>query len=518
MLDRDDAPDGWMIAKLGELVQPSKEKVEPSEVAGVPYLSLEHIESGSCRNLGHGSASDVRSTKSVFRPGDVLYGKLRPYLNKVCRPDFAGVCSTDILVFPSAGHVDSSYLMRFLSTPQVVEYANHHSAGVQLPRVSFSALAEMDLPLPPLAEQKRIVAKVEELLARVNAARERLARVPAILKRFRQSILAAACSGRLTADWRDGHPSVMAAPGLLERLRAMRQRALTNGRGGEQAGVGTRAGRPTNRPNPDFQAEMPESWTIASMDDLTTHITSGSRDWKQYYRDNAPGTFIMAQNVRPLRFDRSYRLAVDPPSNDRDRKRSQARKGDILVTIVGANTGDVCRIAEPVDQHYVCQSVALMRPVLPETSPFIELYLNSPNHGRLQYEDWIYGEGRPHLSFDHLRATAIALQSIEEQAEIVRQVQGLFRLADAIERRMMAGMARTEKLTQAILAKAFRGELVPTEADLARAERRSYEPASALLAGIRAGQPTRQRGDGGDPACAGEGGDSPPGAPARSTG
>jgi type I restriction enzyme, S subunit len=481
ILDRDDAPDGWAIAKLGEVVQLSRERVEPSEVADAPYLSLEHIESGSCRILGHGSASEVRSTKSVFKPGDVLYGKLRPYLNKVCRPDFAGVCSTDILVFPPAEHLDSSYLMRFLSTPQVVKYANHNSAGVQLPRVSFSALAELDFPLPPLAEQKRIVAKVEALLARVNAARERLARVPAILKRFRQSILAAACSGHLTTTWRDDHPDVVAAPRLLERLRVMRQRTLRNGRDRERVWLGAAAGRPASRPNPDFEAEIPESWTVASIDELATHITSGSRDWKRYYRANAPGTFIMAQNVRPLLFDRSYRLAVDPPLNDRDRIRSQAKKGDILVTIVGANTGDVCRIAEPVDQHYVCQSVALIRPVLLETSSFIELYLNSPHHGRRQYEDWMYGEGRPHLSFDHLRATAIALPPIEEQAEIVRRVQDLFGLADAIEGRMMAGVARTEKLTWAILAKAFRGELVPTEADLARAEGRPYEPASALL-------------------------------------
>jgi type I restriction enzyme, S subunit len=65
----------------------------------------------------------------------------------------------------------------------------------------------------------------------------------------------------------------------------------------------------------------------------------------------------MAQNVRPLFFDRSYRLAVAPPVNDRDRERSRVNKGDILVTIVGANTGDVCRVPEPVEEHYVCQSV-----------------------------------------------------------------------------------------------------------------------------------------------------------------
>jgi type I restriction enzyme S subunit len=112
--------------------------------------------------------------------------------------------------------------------------------------------------------------------------------------------------------------------------------------------------------------------------------------------------------------------------------------------------------------------------------------LNSPEHGQEQYRQWIYGEGRPHLSFDHLRATAVAIPPLAEQHEIVRRVEALFRLADAIEKRAAAATARADRLTQAILAKAFRGDLVPTEADLARREGRNYEPASVLLERIRA--------------------------------
>jgi type I restriction enzyme S subunit len=193
----------------------------------------------------------------------------------------------------------------------------------------------------------------------------------------------------------------------------------------------------------------------------------------------------MAQNVRPLRFDSSFRLAVAPSPNDRDRARSEVKKGDILATIVGANTGDVCRISSEIKEHYVCQSVALMRPVLSETAPFLELWLNSPPHGHAQYQNWIYGEGRPHLSFDNLGETAVALPPVDEQHEIIRRVEALFKLADAIEKRVEAATKRAGKLTQAILAKAFRGELVPTEAELARHEGRSFEPASVLLECIK---------------------------------
>src|SRR5947208_2108241 len=108
----DDAvPEDWVLTTLGVVTIPSKLKIEPKDLKAVPYLSLEHIESHTTRLLGRGTSSDVRSTKSVFHAGDVLYGKLRPYLNKVSVPAFDGVCSTDILVFPQTRCIDSKFLM-----------------------------------------------------------------------------------------------------------------------------------------------------------------------------------------------------------------------------------------------------------------------------------------------------------------------------------------------------------------------------------------------------------------------
>jgi type I restriction enzyme, S subunit len=470
-------PEGWIVTTLSEVVRPSSTKTEPSASPDSRYLSLEHIEQDSGCILGCGTAGEVRSTKGVFRAGDVLYGKLRPYLNKVCTPDFDGICSTDILVFPRSALVESGYLLRFLMQQSTVEHAHHHSSGVQLPRVSFEKLGQIRFPLPPLAEQRRIVARVEALLGRVQAARARLAKVPALLKRFRQSVLAAACSGELTGDWREEHRPSESASDLLHRLAVERQKRWSNV-------VKTRYKSP-EKPDADSSLVCPDEWTVASMDQLTILITSGSRDWSKYYARGS-GTFIMAQNVRPGYLDLSFRQAVDPPEEHRDRVRSQVAVGDLLVTIVGANTGDVCPVTTELPEHYVCQSVSLMRPTDRRLCPYLNLYLNSTAHGRGQYDRYSYGEGRPHLSFDHLRMTAVLLPPIDEQHEIVRRVEALFALADKIESRVALATARVEKTTQAILAKAFRGELVPTEAELARQQNRHYEPASVLLERIRA--------------------------------
>ena len=205
-LELEELPDGWIRTDIGHLTQPSKAKVEPNSLARTTYIGLEHIESQTGRLVGRGVSSDVRSTKAVFNKGDLLYGKLRPYLNKVYLSETEGICSTDILVFPESEHLSNSYLAyRFLSD-EFVRYANAHSTGVQHPRVKFEALSEFPLPLPPLNEQRRIVAKIEELTARSRRAREALDDVPTLINQFRQSVLAAAFRGDLTADWREKNP------------------------------------------------------------------------------------------------------------------------------------------------------------------------------------------------------------------------------------------------------------------------------------------------------------------------
>jgi type I restriction enzyme S subunit len=163
-------PPGWAEVRLRDIVEPSQERVHPDDAPDARLIGLEHIESGTNRIIGSGLASDVRSTKTGFRAGDVLYGRLRPYLNKVCVPAFDGVCSTDILVFPKSEELDSRYLMWLLSSPTAVEFAQARAKGINLPRVSFAALGELSVKVPPFPEQLRIADKVEAFEAGLPAS------------------------------------------------------------------------------------------------------------------------------------------------------------------------------------------------------------------------------------------------------------------------------------------------------------------------------------------------------------
>jgi type I restriction enzyme S subunit len=169
--------------------------------------------------------ASVRKGFTSFRDGDVIMAKITPCAENGKAAVAAGLQngigfgSTEFHVLRPSRAVLAEYVYRFIRQESFRDEAAAEMTGsVGQKRVPAWFIEQSLLPLPPLAEQKRIVAKIDALLARVDVAHERLAKLPAILKRFRQSVLAAACSGRLTADWREAHTDVESAPNALSRI------------------------------------------------------------------------------------------------------------------------------------------------------------------------------------------------------------------------------------------------------------------------------------------------------------
>lgn len=160
--------------------------VDPRDLSpGTPYLGLEHIERGG-RIVGRDTVGDAKitSTKFAFTPEHVLYGKLRPYLGKVSRPDFEGVCSTDILPIRPSDQIDRDYLAHYLGQQGMVDFAAARATGANLPRLSPSVLATFPVPLPSIAEQRRIAA----ILDHADALRAKHRQALAHLDTLTQSI------------------------------------------------------------------------------------------------------------------------------------------------------------------------------------------------------------------------------------------------------------------------------------------------------------------------------------------
>lgn len=441
-------PEGWTGVLLRELASSRKGKkplhFSPAPREGyTPYIDIKAFESGRIWRYADQSSSTLASRNSIL----VVWDGARCGLvgNAPCD---GALGSTLAVLEPT--HVSPEYIFHFLRSRY--EQINSNPRGTGIPHVEPDLFWGLEVPLPPLAEQKRIVAKVENLLARVNAARDRLAPVPAILKRFRQSVLAAACSGRLTADWRDSreslgdHPPVpvgaeIETGGLMEIPSTWQWMRL-----GDVASVDR--GRFSIRPRNDPKY-YGGAYPFVQIGDLPSE--GGSIE-----------TFNQTLNEEGLSVSRLF------------------PKGTVLIAIVGATIGNT----GVLEFDSCCpDSLVAIRTASPSYSRFIEFYLRLM---KLRIRDASYASGgQPNINLQTLRPFLVPSLPMEESVEIVRRVNILFTLAGTIEKRITTNLGQAEMLAQAILAKAFRGELVPTEADLAAKEGRDYETASVLLARIQ---------------------------------
>jgi type I restriction enzyme S subunit len=288
--------------------------------------------------------------------------------------------------------------------------------------ISQGILKAQPIPVAPEHEQKRIANKLDTVLTRVDAVNTRLARVAPLLKRFRQSVLAAATSGRLTEDWRLANAVAPAYDTTLQTI-------CTNGR----------------------------------------VITYGVVKLGEETPNGTP--CLRTSNVRWLRFELEGMKLIQP-SLSTEYGRTVLRGGEVLVNVRGTLGGVAVATPEMAGWN-VSREVAVVPVDLSlANSEFIALWIASEECQR-----WLTGVAKgvayTGINIEDLRTLPLKLPHLDEQTEIVRRVETLFAFADRLEARLAQAQAAATRLTPALLAKAFRGELVPQDPN--------DEPAAELL-------------------------------------
>lgn len=431
-----DLPENWEALKLGDVVAYGKtEKVEPDQIPGDAWiLELEDVERDTSRVLQRQTFAERRSksTKNRFKKGDVLYGKLRPYLNKVVLADAPGYCTTEIVPLRGNHVIDGRFLFHWLKGPVFLDYVAGVSHGINMPRLGSDAGNSAPLVLAPLAEQKRIADKLDTLLARVDACRDRLDRVSEILKQFRHSVLVNGTSNLLTADWRD--------------TRGLSLDTWSVSTVEQVASVGT--GSTPLRSNPTFYSESGVPWVTSS---ATSQPIVKEAD-----------EYVTVAAIK------AHRLKTYPV-------------GTLLVAMYGEGKtrGQVTELGIAATINQACAAI-----VVDESKAlkkFVKLVLQA---NYLAMRDQATGGNQPNLNLSKIKTFQIPLPHLAEQAEIVRRVERLFAWVDRIEACLNMSYQQAEHLTPAVLAKAFRGELVPQDPN--------DEPAAALLARMRESHSTLQ--------------------------
>lgn len=414
-----EVPENWVWVRLGAVCYASKEKSNDFSNE-IKYIGLEHLEKDK-GIVGFSSADKVKSTKNAFQEGQILYGRLRPYLNKHDIASFSGVCSTDILVLEASVLVANVLVDKFFNLPFFIEYVVANSKGINLPRVSEKTILNTTFPLPPLSEQQRIVERIEELFAKLDEAKERLQEVADSFAVRKAAILHKAFTGELTKQWR-----------------------CENG-------------------------VSDESWEEKKLHEVA-FVQTGVMKGKHYNGETKLLPYLRVANVQDgyLKLDEIKEIAIDVNLIER----YSLRKGDVLFTEGGdydkLGRGTVWNNEIPgcLHQNHVFA-------VRPNTSILFDCFLAYQSNSRYGKKYFLSCSKQTtnlaSINSTQLKNFPVLLPSLPEQHEIVRLIDDLLARERSAQQATEQALASIDLMKKSILARAFRGELGTNKASEASA-------------------------------------------------
>jgi type I restriction enzyme, S subunit len=350
--------------------------------------------------------------------------------------------------------------------------------------LSQPKIAGATILIPPLAEQRRIVDKIDTLTAKSRRAKEALAAIPQLLERFRQSVLASAFRGDLTAAWREKNPDVEPAEELLKRIRAERRRRWEEAELAKMRAKGKGPGDDRwkakyEEPVPVDASELPElpeGWCWVALEEISARITDGTHQPPPLSVSGIP--FIGITNIVDGKIDWDIVTKwISELTYGELTSRCPIERGDVLYTAVGATYGTAVEVDfedKFIFQRHIAQIKTLVGVVQPS---YLCMALNAPS-SFAQAQQKARGAAQPTVTLGDLSRFSIPLAPGAEQCGIVQCVQKLVDHVQAVTVALTDGRRRIDLLDRSILAKAFRGELVPQDPN--------DEPASVLLERLRA--------------------------------
>jgi type I restriction enzyme S subunit len=432
-------PSGWIQKPLKSLVSLNEKlrDIEDDEDCGFVPMNL--VPTKLMGKIQHEQKKwgDCKKGYTHFKDGDVLLAKITPCFENGKSvlvsglPNGIGAGSTEYFVLRSE-LLDSRYLHAFAKTKQFKDDCTVRMTGsVGHKRVPKDYLLEYPIPVAPLNEQIRIADKLDSVLAKVDVAQTRLEKIPTLLKRFRQSVLAAATSGELTREWRD------------------------------ENGVSF------------------ENWTSKTISEITTKCFDGPFGSKLKTADYTTEGVRVArlENIGHLKFlheketfisEEKFESLIGNKLADMDILFSSFVDEEVRTCIFRGELGTYINKAD-----CFCLRTDSSQ-CLPE---FLVLRLACKSTFE-KVKGQVHGATRPRINLKFLKSLKLKIPSVQEQNEIVRRVESLFTLADTVEKQYLETKKRIDRLTQSLLAKAFRGELVPQDPN--------DEPAAELLKRIQA--------------------------------
>jgi type I restriction enzyme S subunit len=487
-------PSGWVVARLDDLSPRSLsdgdwiETKDQSENGGVRLIQLADVGVGKFLNKSARyitEDTEIRLNCTRLAVGDVLIARLPNPIGRACIfPDIGqpAITAVDVAILRPNSCVLGQFLVLAMNAPPVREQIEAYGKGATRFRVSTGHLKTIKIPLPPLAEQERIVAKVDELMGlcdRLEAARadreavrDRLAAaslarlstpdpdtfqadarfvldaLPALtsrpdqIKALRQTILNLAVRGKLVPQDSNDEP----ASELLNGIRKTRKKLYAE----------KRIPKPKALPSIDeldLPFAIPSGWAWSLLGDLCYQVSDGPHFSPQYVSAEEGVPFLSARNIRLGSFDLSTVKHVSRADHEEFCKRIRPEKGDIIYT-KGGTTG-IAKVNDLDFEFSVWVHLAVLRIEKARLYPrYVELALNSP-HCYAQSQHYTQGTSNFDLGLTRMIKITLPLPPLAEQHRIVAKVDALMALCDQLEASLSATAVTRRRLLDALLAEAL---------------------------------------------------------------
>ena len=495
MMELGELPAGWEKAELSEicLVNPTIDKSAIADDLAVSFVSMPAVE-------GENGMIDVSSTRKFgevkkgytpFREGDVLFAKITPCMENgkmavvPALHNGLGFGSTEFHVLRAHPGISSQFVYYFVSSRAFRHVAEHNMSGaVGQRRVTTPYLSACKIPVPPTAEQHRIVAKIEELFSELDQGVASLKAAREQLKVYRQSLLKNAFEGKLTAAWRAAHRDQLeTAAALQQRIARERearyQQQLADWQTAGQSGLKPKAPKPLPPLTAEELAglpELPEGWGWACLASVASVLSGYAFKSTDFETEGIPVVKIANVGYSQFIFKDQEYLA---PSFLTTYGSFSIRAGDFLIALtrpITNNQTKVCRYPADAEPALLNQRVAALKDVDVDEEYFFA-FLNT-----LIFKEFIRSKFsetlQPNLSPKDLEIAPFPVCSLTEQQQVVQELESKLSEADQLDQALATALQQADVLRQSILKKAFCGQLVKQD--------KNEEPATALLERIRA--------------------------------
>lgn len=454
MIENDNLPKGWAVARFEDCclnISLNGIKLKQKE-----YLSLGNIpvvDQG--KELIGGYYNDKRFLVP-FEPPYIVFGDHTKTIKFI---NFKFVAGADgVKVLKPLDFILPKLFYYFINAVKIPDkgYARH-----------YQFLASSEFHIPPLPEQKRILAKLEQLLTDLDKGIEYLETTKQQLKVYRQAVLKWAFEGKLTSAWRDMQPVLLKSESILEIVKSEKEDIL-------------KSNKIKFKPIPIISNDelkdlpkLPDTMAWIRLGDLLWSVKDGPHYSPKYQSDGIP--FISGGNIRPNGIDFKNVKYISKELHNELSKRCKPEKGDVLYS-KGGTTG-IARVNTYDIDFNVWVHVAVLK-AIPMVNPFYLQHALNSHHCYKQSQKYTHGVGNQDLGLTRMVFITLPICSKDEQEKIVQEIESRFSVCDKIEETIESSLQQADALRLSIIKKAFEGKLVPQDPN--------DEPAEKLLERIKA--------------------------------